>query len=134
MAKVLVVEDNPVNMIMMRRMLEYLGHAVEECRDGTQAVEMAVRGSFDVVLMDCQLPGMDGLSATRAIRHAGTTVPVIAVTAESTTDRPERFREAGMNAVLPKPVIMSELVEVLAKVQAKDRSAHSSTDEEEGHG
>lgn len=116
MARVLVVEDNPVNMMVVRRMLEYLGHEVAECHDGAQAVSMTVRGGVDVVLMDCQLPGMDGLAATRAIRQAGVSVPVIAVTAESIMDRPDRFREAGMDAVLAKPVIMSELAEVLEKL------------------
>ena len=103
--RVLVVEDGLTNRQLAIRLLESLGHVVTAVTNGVQAVEALQQSIFDVVLMDIDMPEMDGLSATRHIRssetHTGSHVPIVAVT--SNDNRDECLR-AGMDAYLPKPL------------------------------
>lgn len=102
--RILLVEDVPMNRELVTRMLQGAGHEVEAAVDGREAVEAVDRGGVDLVLMDVLMPVMDGLEAARAIRAAGHTLPILALTA---TVRPEDVagcHEAGMNGHLPKPV------------------------------
>ncbi|MCW2244576.1 signal transduction histidine kinase/CheY-like chemotaxis protein [Azospirillum fermentarium] len=102
--RILLVEDVPMNRELVTRMLQGAGHTVETATDGAQAVEAVAKGGADLVLMDVLMPVMDGLEATRRIRAAGHTLPILALTA---TVRPEDVadcQEAGMNGHLPKPV------------------------------
>jgi len=105
--QVLVVEDNPVNRLVVREMLQAQGHNVHEAHDGEEGVQAAAAHRFDVILMDISMPRMDGLEATRAIRagngisHA---VPIIALTAHALEDEVTTFLGAGMQLVLNKPV------------------------------
>ena len=107
--KVLVVEDNPVNQAVVKKMLEKAGLSPVTANDGIEAIEAIERESFDIVLMDCQMPRMDGYKATETIRKQEQLkgfmqLPIIAMTANVMTGDRERCLEAGMNDYLPKPV------------------------------
>ena len=107
--RVLLVEDNVVNQKLARRILEKLGAGVTVAEDGQAAIAMLVAESFDVVLMDCQMPVMDGYEATRRIRAgaAGPTAaatPIIALTAHAFSDDRDRCAAVGMNDYLTKPI------------------------------
>ena len=115
---VLVVEDNVVNRLVARQMLESLGLAVSEAEDGHAAVAVVSRQSFDVILMDCQMPGLDGYEATRCIREREARlrlprVPVLALTANAFEDDAARAFEAGMDAHLAKPYTRAQLHRLL---------------------
>jgi len=116
---ILVVEDNPVNQRVNAWLLEKDGHRVTIVGDGRQAVRLVATGGFDAVLMDLDVPGLDGLEATRAIRALRgpeAQVPVIAITASTLPEDVERCRAAGMDDHLPKPVNPAALARVLARL------------------
>jgi CheY-like chemotaxis protein/HPt (histidine-containing phosphotransfer) domain-containing protein len=102
---ILLAEDNPVNQRVASTMLERLGHRVDIAGDGAEAVATFRAGRYDAVLMDCQMPVMDGFEATRQIRaEAGGTIPIIALTASATSADRQACLEAGMNDHLAKPI------------------------------
>jgi CheY-like chemotaxis protein len=109
-----VAEDNPVNQEVMTLLLGKAGFEVELAGTGAEAVAAAERGAFDVVLMDLQMPEMDGLRATRLIRARekalGRRVPIVAVTANAMQGERERCLGAGMDGYLTKPVRGPELL------------------------
>jgi CheY-like chemotaxis protein len=114
--RVLVAEDNIVNQQVTRRFLERLGCKVELADNGLRAVEFCAELQVDLVLMDVQMPIMDGLTATREIRRAeaaGRRVPVVALTASAMTDELERCLAAGMDGLLTKPLQPLRLREIL---------------------
>lgn len=117
--RVLVAEDNPVNRLLIQRLLERMGCEVLMAVCGTDAVEIAKSRQVDLILMDCQMPEMDGFEATKAIRawEQATTavrpVPIIAVTASAFAEDAEQCRSVGMNDVLTKPFGPEELERVL---------------------
>jgi two-component system, sensor histidine kinase len=116
--RVMVVEDNEVNRMIARETLASLGLDVIEAMDGAEAIEFLARESVDLVLMDCQMPVMDGYQATRAIRRdeASTRsrrLPIIALTADAFDDDAAKARQAGMDAHLAKPYTRDSLREVL---------------------
>ena len=116
--RVLVVEDNPVNRLVALGILDTLGYAAETVDDGAEAVERARAGGIDAVLMDLQMPRMDGYAATRAIREAeapGRRVPILAMTAAAVEGERERCLEAGMDDFLTKPVDPAELGSMLLR-------------------
>jgi CheY-like chemotaxis protein len=115
---VLLAEDNTVNQRVAVRMLETLGCEVTVVGNGASAVEAVASRRFDLVLMDCQMPVMDGLAATAAIRsaagpHAG--VPIVALTANAMSGDRQRCLEAGMDDYLPKPIDRTLLVETVRR-------------------
>ena len=115
---VLVAEDNPVNQRLAARMLEKRGLRPEIVENGRRAVEAFERGGHAAVLMDCQMPGMDGYEATREIRGrepAGSHIPVIAMTAHSMRGDRERCLEAGMDDYLSKPLDVEAFDAALAR-------------------
>jgi CheY-like chemotaxis protein/HPt (histidine-containing phosphotransfer) domain-containing protein len=116
--RLLLVEDNLVNRELARTILERAGHLVEVVADGDQAVRAVKASQFDAVLMDVQMPGMDGLAATRAIRclpaPAGQ-VPVIGMSADVLPDHVRRCGEAGMNDHVGKPFNPDSLLDILAR-------------------
>lgn len=110
--RVLVVDDNDGNRLLMRRMLERLGCSIEEASDGQAAVAAIARGAFDVVLMDCSMPVMDGFEATRKVRELDggkANVPIVAMTANALAEDKRRCLDAGMDGYLSKPVRSSVL-------------------------
>ena len=120
-ASVLVVDDNPVNRFVLEAMLTRQGHEATQAADGAEAVRRATDGAFDLILMDCQMPVMDGAEATRHIRSLvgmpgqGTMpdVPIIAVTAGGTAEERVACMEAGMNAIAIKPIKVEQLNAIL---------------------
>ena len=117
--KILVAEDNLVNQRLAARLLEKKGHRVEIVANGREAVEALEKEPFDLVLMDVQMPEMDGLEATRAIRERekGTErhLPIVALTAHALKRDEERCMAAGMDGHLTKPIRPQQLDEVLQK-------------------
>jgi CheY-like chemotaxis protein len=118
--RVLLVEDNRVNQRVATHMLRRLGYDVACADDGIQAIARLTRERFDLVLMDCQMPEMDGWDATRVIRDRMSAVldhdvPVIAMTANAFTEDRERCLAAGMSDFVAKPVSMAELSGVLSR-------------------
>jgi signal transduction histidine kinase/DNA-binding response OmpR family regulator len=115
--RILVAEDNPVNQRLVMRLLEKRGHRVTLAADGRQALEALNQGSFDLVLMDVQMPGMDGLEATAIIREkekkTGKRQPIIALTAHAMTGDRDRCLAAGMDNYLTKPIRPQELDQIL---------------------
>jgi signal transduction histidine kinase len=113
---VLVAEDNPVNLQVAVAMLEGMGARVDCALDGTQAVAQCRNGHFDALLLDCQMPGMDGYEAARQIRAEGArSLPIIAVTANAMPADRDLCLAAGMNDHLPKPLSREALAAMLLK-------------------
>ena len=117
---VLLVEDHPVNQQVARRLLERLGLKVEMAGNGAEALEKIQRQHFDLVLMDCQMPVLDGYSATRRLRERELAasvprLPVIAMTAHAMAGDRERCLESGMDDYLTKPLDRTLLAETLAR-------------------
>ena len=115
--RILVVDDNPVNQKVAVLMLERLGYRADVAGDGAEAVDAVVGADYSVVLMDCQMPVMDGYAATEEIRRRlpGTDLPVIALTAGVTRQEQERCRAVGMDDFLAKPLTMQALADTLAR-------------------
>ena len=116
---VLLVEDNPVNQGVARSMLRKLGLAMRLACNGAEAVEAVREFDFDLVLMDCQMPVMDGYQATAAIRTLpdarGALLPIVALTANAMQGDAQRCLDAGMNAFLAKPYTLASLSGMLAR-------------------
>jgi len=115
--RILVVEDNAKNMKLLRDMLDAKGYATLEAGSGEDAVELALAHVPDLVLMDIQLPGIDGLEALRRIRAdvRTSTLPVIALTAQAMEGDDERFLAAGFDAYISKPVNVIDLLATVAR-------------------
>jgi len=115
--RVLAVEDNAFNRGLLKKMLGTLGVTrVTMAENGQEAVDALAGGQvFDIILMDIQMPVLDGLDATRAIRAMGQEVPIIALTAHVLESDQQKSREAGMNGHLPKPYSLKDLRETLGK-------------------
>ncbi|MCB0336265.1 MAG: response regulator [Bdellovibrionales bacterium] len=111
--KVLLVEDNPINQLIIQQLLEREGCYVQIAKNGREGVDAVTMFPFDVVLMDIQMPILDGLSATAAIRQIPEVrgIPIIALTAHSMKGDRERCFEFGMNGFISKPVVKRAMVE-----------------------
>ena len=119
--RILVAEDNPVNQMVVRRLLEKRGHAVEIARDGGEAAAAAEQGGFDLILMDLEMPVMDGWEATSTIRRREAEkgrrrVPIVALTAHAMKGHEDRCLAAGMDGYLTKPLEVDALNSVVEKV------------------
>jgi CheY-like chemotaxis protein/anti-sigma regulatory factor (Ser/Thr protein kinase) len=110
---ILLVEDNPANRLVATRLIEKRGHIVTVAASGAEAIAALNRGTFDVVLMDIQMPDLDGIEATRLIRAneraTGGHIPIIAVTALAMKGDADRCMEAGMDAYVSKPIKANDL-------------------------
>ncbi|MCI1025337.1 response regulator [Pseudomonas putida] len=111
-ARILLVEDNPVNQLVAKGMLAKLGCQVQLATQGAEALELLAREEFDLVLMDCNMPVMDGYEASQRIRQSGhwPELPIVALTANAMPEERERCRAAGMNDYLAKPFRREELL------------------------
>lgn len=113
--RVLIVEDNRVNVAVAARLLQKCGCEYKVAMDGVSAIEAAKSKAFDLILMDLQMPEADGFAATRAIRELGVTTPIVALTASAVDGERERCLAAGMNDYLAKPIDGKRLEEVLGR-------------------
>lgn len=111
--RILYAEDEEANQHLVKTILGRAGHEVEIASDGVRALDALSSGQYDLVLMDIQMPGMDGLEATRRIREMSITIPIIALTSYASDEDRERFEAAGMDGLLHKPFEVSELMETL---------------------
>jgi len=119
--RVLVVEDNATNRLIATKLLENLGASVETAADGYLGVEAAARGGFDLILMDVQMPGIDGLEAARRIRGLGGAVaatPIVALTANVLSHQRQAYLDAGMDGVVGKPISPAALLAEIARLSA----------------
>lgn len=110
--RILLAEDNDVNRMLISKVLAQSGHRVTEAIDGREALEAVSRNTYDLVLMDMQMPVLDGLEATRAIRALPpprSAIPVVALTADALAEHRERYLSAGVDEVLTKPVDWRQL-------------------------
>jgi len=123
--RILVADDNAINRMVTERMLQRSGHTVALAENGLQAMEMALAGRFDLVLMDVQMPEMDGLAATVAIRraeHNGRRTPVVGLTAHAFRGDRDRCLDAGMDDYVAKPVRREELEAAMARALRRNSS------------
>ncbi len=124
---VLVAEDNAINSTIALKFLESLGHTGTLAMNGREVLDKMRAGSFDLILMDIQMPEMDGVEATTIIRSwpedQGGTIPIIAMTAHAFASDTARFLEAGMNGHLPKPVAKTDLIKLLEPYTTRDADA-----------
>jgi CheY-like chemotaxis protein len=118
---VLVVDDGPENRELVRVVLEECGLQVEEADDGLMGMGMALAGDFDAVLMDIQMPRMDGLTATRHLRQQGYRRPVIALTAHAMKGFEEEIKQAGYDRWLVKPIDIEGMLATLAEILGGQR-------------
>lgn len=114
-ASVLLVEDNKVNQTVARKLLQKQGCVVTIANDGVEALDKLHSGSFDLILMGCQMPIMDGFEATRKIRQSGNDIPIIALTANAQNSDRDACIEAGMNDFLSKPFDPRRLYEMISR-------------------
>ena len=125
--RILLVEDNRINQKVASGILSRQGHRVEVAENGELALAALAKGDYDVVLMDCQMPVMDGFEATRQLRHSNTVrnpaIPVIAITANAMQGDRENCLAAGMNDYISKPISEKEMREALARIQNASHSA-----------
>lgn len=118
-ARILLADDDAVNRLLAGTQLELLGYQVVEAKNGEEVLAALAREPFDLVLMDCQMPGLDGYATTRRLRQnehgTGRHIPVVAVTAHALPGERERCLAAGMDDYLPKPYRLEELGAVVAR-------------------
>jgi signal transduction histidine kinase/CheY-like chemotaxis protein len=130
--RILLAEDNPVNQMLAARLLEKHGHRVALARNGHEALEQIAAQAFDVVLMDVQMPELDGLEATAAIREqektSGGHLPIVAMTAHATQNDHQRFLAAGMDGYVSKPININQLVSVVGSVLGRKRLSGARAD------
>lgn len=128
--RVLLAEDNPVNQTLATRILEKLGHKVQVVNNGREALGRSQTEEFDLILMDVQMPEMDGLEATTAIRDAeastGKHVPIVAMTAHAMKGDREKCLSAGMDGYLSKPIRIDELKQAMSGVKKTRNMGQSS--------
>jgi two-component system cell cycle response regulator DivK len=117
MATILVVEDNPQNLKLAQLVLQKSGHTVIAAADGEQGLKMAAQHQPDLILMDVQMPGMDGLEATRRLKREPRTsqIRIIALTALAMKGDAERILAAGCDAYLAKPYHYQQLMDAVTK-------------------
>lgn len=136
MAKVLIVEDNPANMTLATFLLESAGHSVLKATDAETGVALAVAEQPDLILMDIQLPGMDGLRATALLKADDATkdIPVIALTALAMKGDEERIRAAGCDGYIAKPLSYRDFLATVSSELGKRVTVHTTIQPLHFHG
>jgi CheY-like chemotaxis protein len=114
MHRILVVDDNAQNLYLARFLLEQKGHQVAEAHNGLEAVDLVAKDIFDLVVMDMQMPVMDGLEATRRIKGATSPPTIIALTAQAMPRDKESILEAGCDGYIQKPIDPAAFAEQVA--------------------
>jgi len=121
--RVLLVDDNAMNVELFVDSLEADGHDVSIERDGPRGRMRALEEPFDVIILDIQLPGMDGNAVCRDLRAAGRTGPILALSSAAMADQVERGMDAGFDAYLTKPISPSALRDAVRRAGAKQGAA-----------
>ncbi|MDO8725305.1 MAG: response regulator [Candidatus Methanoperedens sp.] len=122
MTRLLVVEDDLMNLNLICEILKAEGFTVHYAMDGIEAIDMAKKMLYDLILMDIELPRMDGIEATRIIKNMLNykKIPVIALTAYAMRGDKERFLAAGLDDYIPKPIDVSDFIKKLEKYCSRD--------------
>lgn len=116
-----MVEDLATNQFVISEMLEKIGCSFEMAEDGEQGINMAKTNKYDLILMDCNMPVIDGFEATQKIRENGLTdIPIIALTAYALEGDQEKCLQAGMNDFISKPINKDLLIKILKKWTSKE--------------
>ncbi|HAU4908893.1 TPA: transporter substrate-binding domain-containing protein [Aeromonas hydrophila] len=123
--RVLVVDDNHANQVLLRQQLKHLGHEVSVRGNGAEALRAIQNQDFDLIITDCQMPLMDGFELTRRLRARGHTLPIWGFTAHATARERERCLAAGMDECLYKPIGLARLCTALASLEQSSTSALS---------
>ena len=130
--RVLLAEDNPVNQKLESRLLEKLGHTVKIVDNGASAVSESEKGNLDLIVMDVQMPEMDGLEATRVIREleksSGKRMPILALTAHAAAEDYQRCLAAGMDGYVSKPIRLTALEDAIAQLFGEPLDHHGTQD------
>jgi len=111
--KILLAEDNTINRTVIATVLKRMGHIVVEAENGLEASEKFLQETFDLVLMDMQMPIMDGCAATQEIREINQSIPIIALTADVLASSNKKYQEVGITAFATKPVDWQKLEDVI---------------------
>ncbi|MCZ4341779.1 ATP-binding protein [Sphingomonadaceae bacterium G21617-S1] len=120
--RILLAEDNPINRRLVAGLLTREGHQVLAVEDGRKALAAVAAQPFDLILMDMQMPELDGLAATRSIRALdppASNTPILAISADSAAERRRVYFDAGIDSFLPKPIVSGQLLEMIAKMRRK---------------
>ncbi|MEY4707360.1 MAG: hypothetical protein RJB58_1083 [Pseudomonadota bacterium] len=128
--RILLAEDNPINMMLIRELLRRRGHSVVEVTTGNAAVQAMLEDTFDLLLTDIHMPGMDGIEAARAIRAGEARsgrrrTPIVALTANSLEEGKKACQQAGMDGFLTKPVNPAELEEMFLMLFPSEERSHA---------
>jgi len=126
--KVLLTEDDKVNQLVISRMLNECGYQVDIAGNGYEAVEMVRKNNYDIILMDIQMPEMDGIEATKRIREVNQDIPVLAITAYALHGDREKFLSQGMDGYISKPIKVEKLLEEIEKCISRKKQARKSGD------
>jgi two-component system cell cycle response regulator DivK len=123
MARILVIEDSPTNMMLTVDILEHAGHTVLQAERADKGLDIAAHDLPDLVLMDIQLPDMDGMTATRVLKADPRTchIPVIALTASAMKGDRERILEAGCDGYIEKPIRYKEFLAEVEKMADRNK-------------
>jgi CheY-like chemotaxis protein len=126
---ILLAEDNPINMLLVRELLRRRGHRVSEVTTGNAAVQAVIEGRYDLLLTDIHMPGMDGIEAARAIRAAearsgNPRTPIVAVTADVLESGKHSCLDAGMDGFLTKPIDPAQLEEMFRTMFPDKEASH----------
>ncbi len=113
--KILVAEDNPSNQKLISILLQKMGHQVTLAEDGESAVNKATAETFDLILMDMQMPNVNGYDAARQLREKGCKTPIIALTANAMLGDEEKCLQAGCDGYLAKPIDRAQLNEMISQ-------------------
>ena len=120
--KVLIAEDSSVIQNLTKKILLMQNYTIHSAKNGKQVMELLEKESFDIILMDINMPVMDGMACARAIRALDDTtksaIPIVAITGNAQNYSMEEFNEAGINDYLPKPLNFDQLVETVKKLTA----------------
>jgi signal transduction histidine kinase/ActR/RegA family two-component response regulator len=118
--RILLAEDNPVNQKVASAILAKMGHQVQVAENGARAVRAVEEADYDLVLMDCEMPEMDGYAATRAIRNLGARggIPIVAMTAYAMPEDRQRCLDTGMDDYVPKPISIERLAETIDRLRS----------------
>lgn len=114
--KALIVEDNPINMELVLEILTSKGISADEAVNGEEAIEMVEKKTYDLVLMDIELPGMDGVDATKIIKSKHKDLPILALTSYAMKGDRERFLTAGFDDYISKPIDVNCFFEKISKL------------------
>jgi CheY-like chemotaxis protein len=119
--RILLAEDNPINRRVLSQQLGGLGYEISEASNGLEAIELMEESEFDLVLMDCQMPELDGYETTTRLRMKGYNIPILALTAHAMSGERARCLQSGMDDHLAKPLSRDDLARALSKWMPAER-------------